>query len=417
MKIVHVTHLYHPSEGGVQFLFKNFSERLVKDYGDDVTVVTCNSMYGPERKLFKKIEPARETINGVKVIRFPYQRWHIWVYPYIFKLMVKLGFSIPEKMLIKASGPYSPSMIKYLMTTDADAICGSSASYYYMQLPLWRKCNFFYLGAIHLNLNESKQAIYKTQLDSINASNRYIASTLYEKERLEALGVKKNKIVVIGTGVNPEDFVIDSNKVKDYRQSLGIPEHGVLIGYVGRIEKTKNVLHLLNSFLQSAKLHPNLYLLIAGAANTYLEELKEFAKQLPDSISSRIKWKGNFALEEKAHIFHSIDVLVLPSYNESFGIVFLEAWICKKPVIGVAIGAVKNVINNGVDGLLIDPHDNESLCNHLQNLSTNKALRDQLGERGYNKVIENYTWEKVTAKLRQSYLYALNNTQQPTQSN
>ena len=69
MKIVHVSHLYHPSAGGVQFWFKNVSERLVKDYGDDVTVVTTNSMYGPERDIFKKIEPAEETINGVKIIR------------------------------------------------------------------------------------------------------------------------------------------------------------------------------------------------------------------------------------------------------------------------------------------------------------------------------------------------------------
>ena len=97
MKIVHISHQYYPSIGGVQSYMKNVSERLVKDYADDVTLITTNSLFGPERDAFKKIEPATETINGVKVIRFAYRRWHIKLFRFLFKILLVLKFKVPEE--------------------------------------------------------------------------------------------------------------------------------------------------------------------------------------------------------------------------------------------------------------------------------------------------------------------------------
>ena len=68
----------------------------MKDYNDEVTVVTTNSLWGPERRIFKQVQPAEEMINGVKVIRFPYQRWHLNIAPLVFKVMAKLSISKPE---------------------------------------------------------------------------------------------------------------------------------------------------------------------------------------------------------------------------------------------------------------------------------------------------------------------------------
>src|ERR1700712_5504237 len=115
MKIVHISHLYHPSAGGVQSFFKNISERLVKDYGDDVTVVTTNSYYGPERKIFKKVELAEEVVNGVKVIRFPYKRSHIKPYAFLYKVLAKLSIKKAEWMFLRSYGPLSSTMKSYLM--------------------------------------------------------------------------------------------------------------------------------------------------------------------------------------------------------------------------------------------------------------------------------------------------------------
>jgi glycosyltransferase involved in cell wall biosynthesis len=409
MKIVHISHLYHPSQGGVQFFFKNISERLVKDYGDDVTMVTTNSYFGPERKLFKKIDPEEEFVNGVRVIRFPYRRWHIYLYSFLFKVMAKLSVKKPEWMVLEANGPYSLPMKRFLMNIEADAFCGSSSNYYYMQLPLWRRCNFFYYGSIHLNEDPNKTTLYPTQVASMNASTLYLANTAYEKERLERLGVQKGKVFVLGTGVDMKPFCgVSSGDVQAFRQEQSIPCHKIVVGYVGRIERSKNVLVVIKAFAALATKNPDLYLLIAGSASDYVGELKAFCQQLGHTINSRIKWELNFSLEKKPVIFNAIDMLVLPSHNESFGLVFLEAWSCKKPVIGASIGAVRDVINEGVDGLLMDIDNEHSLSEKLDQLIFDDVLRTTMGENGFAKVEENYTWDIIVARLRKCYVDAGN---------
>ena len=179
-----------------------------------------------------------------------------------------------------------------------------------------------------------------------------------------------------------------------------------MIGYVGRIERPKNVQLLIRSFAFIAKQNANAYLLVAGSANIHVDELKEFCKSLANNIVSRIKWCTNFSLQQKPLIFNALDVLVLPSHNESFGIVFLEAWSCKKPVIGTSIGAIRNVISDGEDGLLINVNDEKNLSDQLLKLINDPALRDKMGAKGYNKVKENYTWDIIVARLRQCYLNA-----------
>lgn len=275
-----------------------------------------------------------------------------------------------------------------------------------MQLPLWRKCNFYYYGSIHLDEDESRRALLPKQLKAIKASTLYLANTAYEKYRLEKLGVDPAKVFVLGTGVDMNDFVVEDEKARAFRKELGIPETGLIVGYVGRIERPKNVLLLIKAFALIAPNHPKLYLLVAGSANTHVDELKEFINTLSADIINRIKWVTNFSITEKPLIFNSIDILVLPSHNESFGIVFLEAWSCKKPVIGTSIGAIRNVIADGEDGLLINVNDERSLANQLLKLVSNKALRELMGENGYEKVKQNYTWDIIVARLRKCYLNA-----------
>jgi glycosyltransferase involved in cell wall biosynthesis len=88
--------------------------------------------------------------------------------------------------------------------------------------------------------------------------------------------------------------------------------------------------------------------------------------------------------------------------------VFLEAWSCKKPVIGTSIGAIRNVISDEKDGLLINVNDEIHLAVQLGRLINNKTLRDDLGEAGFNKVKENYTWDIIVSRLRKCYVDGLN---------
>ena len=410
MKIVHISHLYHPSMGGVQTFFKNISERLVKDYGDDVTVVTANSYFGPERRLFKEIEQREEIINGVKVIRFTYWRWHLKPYNFIFRLFKRYHIKTPDWLRLQANGPFSPAMKKYLINAKADAYCGSPSNFWFMQLPLWMKCNFFYYGSIHFSEKESKDVLLKSQVKAINASTFYLANTHFEIERLVRLGVQREKIFVLGTGVDINQFQnVSKESINDYKRQLGIPVNGEVIGYAGRIELPKNILVLIKAFERIAPEHPNAYLIIAGSQSDYLQVLQDYCSGMPAEISERIKWRIAFKHDEKPLLFHSLDILCLPSPNESFGLVFLEAWSCKKPVIGAAIGAVKDVISDGEDGLLMNVGDEISLAEKLTTLLETPSLRYKMGERGFKKVQDNFTWDIIVSRLRQCYSQGINN--------
>jgi glycosyltransferase involved in cell wall biosynthesis len=77
--------------------------------------------------------------------------------------------------------------------------------------------------------------------------------------------------------------------------------------------------------------------------------------------------------------------------------------VCKKPVIGASIGAVRDVINENVDGLIMQVDNIDSLKKNLSLLIEDESLRNRLGQKGYEKVIENYTWNIITARLRNYY--------------
>ena len=408
MKIINISHLYYPSAGGVQTYIKNVSERLVRDYGDDVTVATTDSYFGPEKTFFKKITPSHETINGVKVIRFSYRRWHIKPLKLVVKMLRRFGLTVPEEIIMQLNGPSSATMRNYLTNVEADAFFASSSNYYFMQLPLWRECNFFYFASIHLDEEMEKTHLLKKQIECMNASTLYIANTHFEQERMIKYGVDKDKTFVLGCGVELSDFEInDQSVVRQFKKDLGIPENALLTGYIGRLEKTKNVHLIIAAF---AKLNENIsesYLLIAGTGSNYVEDLKNIVSQLSPNVSSRIKFLTEFDQSKKASLFNSLDVLVLPSKNESFGLVFLEAWSCKKPVIGTSIGAVRDVVTDGYDGLIVAPDDVDDLAEKMSILLSDKNLRERLGENGFQKVKEKYTWDIIVSKLRSCFTRAL----------
>jgi len=108
----------------------------------------------------------------------------------------------------------------------------------------------------------------------------------------------------------------------------------------------------------------------------------------------------------KASLFDALDIFAMPSIAESFGMSYLEAWMCRKPVIGARIASTACVIRDGVDGLLVAPRDPEALALAILDLSVNPNLRQQMGRAGYERTVAQYTWEKVVDRIEQVYVDA-----------
>jgi glycosyltransferase involved in cell wall biosynthesis len=412
MKIIHVVLNYHPSVGGTQWLFKNISEGLVAQYNDDVTVLTVDSLFGPEKKLFQKITPSKEVINGVTVIRFSFVRWHLPLLRLIQKIWVKLFKKSNTTIEDLQYTIFSNGLNKTLANIKANVICGSSSAYSFTKYPLWRRHTaspkpFVSMGAIHFS-NENNHAITPITLQALQQADKYIANTEFEKDNLAQLGIAEKNIDVIGCGVHTEIF--EKANGSHIRHQLGLIENDVLFTFIGRQEPQKNIDVLLQAFGKLQQQHSHVHLLIAGAETTYSATLQKQIIQLSKQ-QKNIHTINNFTEAEKANMYAASNVFVSASANESFGIVFVEAWACKKPVIAANIGAIASLVTHNYNGILVEPFSSNSLYNAMQQLLIDAALQQQLGNNGYNTVIEKYTWPVIVSKYRNTYSNAIKNYQ------
>jgi hypothetical protein len=110
--------------------------------------------------------------------------------------------------------------------------------------------------------------------------------------------------------------------------------------------------------------------------------------------SERVVQLGWLSDEELAAAYEACDVFVLPSMFESFGMVYLDAWIRGKPVIGnKACGAAAALIDDGVDGFLCG--DAREIASAARRLIDDPRLAARMGSRGQAKTLADYTWERV----------------------
>jgi glycosyltransferase involved in cell wall biosynthesis len=261
---------------------------------------------------------------------------------------------------------------------------------------------FVFMGAIHFD-DENNISLPEYILNRISASEKYIANTEFEKNCLIKLGIEAKKINVIGCGVNISDFGISSKM--DVRKKLGIEENDFVIGYVGRFAINKDIATLISAFDRNHK--DNWRLILAGGSNSYYYEIKKLVYTSFSKISKKIIFIIDFDEVLKEEIYSSLDVFVSPSYSESFGIVFLEAWASKLPVIGTNIGAIKSVISDGEDGRLFEAHNDVQLAKLLLYYSENIQIRLLHGISGHNKLVQHYTWDIIAEKYRNTYIEAI----------
>ena len=107
---------------------------------------------------------------------------------------------------------------------------------------------------------------------------------------------------------------------------------------------------------------------------------------------------------DKGSLFDALDVFAMPSISESFGIAYMEAWLCRKPVIGADVGSTPFVIRDGVDGLLVDPHDPAAVAHAIVTLLRDPARRARMGQAGYERTVAERTWDRVTAAIEVVYV-------------
>ncbi|MBN1488178.1 MAG: glycosyltransferase family 4 protein [Anaerolineae bacterium] len=431
MKILHVVHGYPPSMGGSQWLIKNLSEQLVKDYNDDVTVFTTVAY---QMEYFWKgtgptMPAGTEVTNGVTVRRFPvYTRFNT-LRRVLAGIAYRLKLPYNDWLRTFYTGPIMPGLKRAIANSGADIILAATFPLLHMYdaAAAARKANIplVLLGAIHTAepWGYERKMIYKT----IQRADAYIALTDFEREYVIERGIAPEKVYVTGGGVdieaflNSEDFGmrarcprsimrdVDVEPVLNSNEDIGIIRerygwgNAPVVITLGKQTARKRFEVLLKAMPYVWRRYPRTQLLLAGAEGPETPKLREIIAGFSQEQQAHITIVSDFPDEEKPHLLAAGDLFVLPSGEESFGIAFVEAWACGKPVIGSRTGAIPSVIDEGQDGLLAAYEDVESYAHAIMELLENPQRSKEMGKAGRQKVLERYTWPVIARKTREIY--------------
>jgi D-inositol-3-phosphate glycosyltransferase len=219
----------------------------------------------------------------------------------------------------------------------------------------------------NLNLaeGESPEPMIRVQGETqvVAAANALIANTDAEAASLVSLYDSCPDIVhVVSPGVDLFTFTPGESR-SAARELAGLPHDALVVSFVGRIQPHKGPEVLIRATSELVKHSPLLrHKLVvnvmggaSGASTDEVDRLKELTTWL--GIDDVVRFEPPVARQDLAQWYRAADLVVVPSYSESFGLVALEAQACGTPVVATAVGGLRTAVADGISGVLVDGHD------------------------------------------------------------
>ncbi|MBC2724843.1 MAG: glycosyltransferase family 4 protein, partial [Desulfosporosinus sp.] len=126
-------------------------------------------------------------------------------------------------------------------------------------------------------------------------------------------------------------------------------------------------------------------------------------------INDRVEFLGRLDHKEIIKYMAKTDIFSLPSWNEGFGVVYIEAMSQGRPVIGCKGEGIEDFVEDGKTGMLVKPENVDSLVKAIDYLLSNTDKAQAIGERAQRFILKNYTWEKNAEKTIKVYKEVLKN--------
>ena len=372
---------------------------LLAQRGHTVTVVTADAITGRGwvDPLFGRYAGKnQEVIDGVHVRRLR-TRWYLTSILYLTGRTA--GSLMPSRLRDKVSllsaGPYPAGLREEFDRAGYEAIHVTAFPFAIVWL-VWKACQalrkpFVCTPLIHFEDPRHRNPILWRVLGDASA---VIACSSFEKEGMVHMGIHPRKIHVIPMSINLAEWKNPDGERFRRKHHL---EGRTLALFTGTKDYNKGAVHVLRAVDQLAEKVKDLTLVSMGLATP---EWRETLRRLPQIPLLDL---GYATEEEKQDAFDACDLFVMPSRYDSFGIVYLEAWRCGKPVIGARVGAIPEVIEDGRDGLLVEFGNLEQLASAILSLVQNPELRASLGESGKKKVIERFNWKDNIGKVEEVF--------------
>lgn len=208
---------------------------------------------------------------------------------------------------------------------------------------------------------------------------------------IEVEGAPAGKMHCIHYGLDTRVKPLERKPAQDaLKQELGLSADSILMGLVCRLVEQKGVRYALEAFQQVATDSPDAHLLIAGEG-----PLRAALQAQANSagLGKRVHflgWRGDIPV-----LMAGLDVFLIPSLWEGFGLVMLEAMAQQRPIIGSGVSAIPEVVHDGETGLLVPPRDPAQLAQAMRLLLVDKPLRQHMGLLGRDRLETHFSAEKM----------------------
>jgi glycosyltransferase involved in cell wall biosynthesis len=384
MKILFVFTQFLPNMGGTELAMYYYAKELIKR-GHEVTIFTANSV---------KLNPAnlneKEIIDGIIVRRFKF-----------------IPFPIYNQFF------FSPALISALLSLEVDII----------QIFSWIP-SFFILTPFFIAKVRKIPVIFYPQCNP----NRYhfyhsLVKRIFGLFMDKMLGpriLKKADYIIALTDTEARFYkrrgITNVEVIREPFQSIYYPSESELAKFkerynigkedkvllaVCRIVKYKGIHILIKSLSTLLKSIPNVRLLVVGEDYGFMSYCKKLAKEL--NCEKNISFTGRISDKELSCAYEIADVVVVPSFFESYGRVVTEAWAHHKPVIVTNMVGLAELVSKTRAGIIVKPNDPYSLTYALMNLLEDEMLAKIMGETGYQLLRKEITLDIAMAKLEKVY--------------
>jgi D-inositol-3-phosphate glycosyltransferase len=239
----------------------------------------------------------------------------------------------------------------------------------------------------------------------VEAADRLVANTLGEAaELIDLYGADPATVRVVSPGVDLDLFTVGD--VPAARARLGLPQDAHVLLFVGRIQPLKAPDVLLRAAADLIARRPGLrgklvVAVVGGPSGSGLGKpraLHELAGQL--GIQAQVRFVPPVDRATLALWYRAADLVVVPSYSESFGLVAVEAQACGTPVVAAAVGGLPFAVGDG--GLLVDGHETAVWSAGLEGLLDDPHRRDLLSRKAVEHASQ-FSWEDTTDRLLEVY--------------
>ena len=418
MQILHITPRYFPAKGGGEKHIQVISEQLVQ-LGHEVTILTTDAFDGqviwnPHKARVHEMEGL---LNGVKIRRFRTRHFFNskFSFPVLHRLLLicsRLKF-VPMAVLHQLARfiPWVPDMQKWLNNTEEhfDIIGVFSLPYDSLMLSgqafaKKRKIPFVAYALAHYgSVNDSGEpdphSYYYTmrhQTAYIKRSDMLIANSRDEMDFYLDKGMAPEKIVVGGPGVFSDEA--DRGDGARFRKKHNIDTPIVIC--IATLARPKGVMEVVEAACELNAEGHGLTLVLIGNST---DEFEAYRKTSSFDQCEGICLLGGVEDDEKYDALAAADVFAMPSKTDSFGMVYLEAWLYDLPVIGAESWGVRCVINDGEDGFLVPYGDVAALKERIKQFVADPDLAVRMGKSGNETTLNEHLWQHKVGIVQSAY--------------